>query len=393
MKRAFQLVLLYGVVAACASSPEPNGIEPGSKEARSWADALGSQITAPYHAPEHRAFDFWIGEWEANWRPPQEGAFEHQKEGSFTRQRVFPVLGGKAIIELAWARDNPQDPSQRGFSIRYFDPARARWVMAQNWPNENNTGGAFTDQLIGNEHLGRLTMYSAARRPKPDGSFADEHRRYNFTDIRPGVSFRWDGSNSGDKGATWFTWYVVDFLRQRDLDPFGAAGTDFPGVHDKALCTEEPHGAMNALRGEWEGVRVDAGGKESPARLSAGLVLDGCGVLAALETDDRREILAVGYDERFSSWAIFRLDDRPGTTHAYYISEEAGEGAAFAEAPMLAIKDEVSPYREAASFSSASAERRLIFSSLSNDGLVLRDEARQPGSGWTLIAEYRLTRR
>ncbi|MFC2954117.1 hypothetical protein ACFOOP_19425 [Marinicaulis aureus] len=389
MKQAYAIVLMLVLAVACKPAQSPQ-----SADEDSWASALGSGVDDAYEAPEYRAFDFWIGEWEANWRSQPEGEFYHEKEGSWTRQRVFPVLGGKALIELAWARDNPEAPSQRGFSIRYYDSARERWVMAQNWPNGQNQGGAFTDQLIGEEHLGRLTMYSLAERPQPDGSLSVAHRRYNFTDIRPGVSFRWDGSNTRDGGATWLTWNVVDFLRLRDLNTFGDAGTDFPGVHKKTLCTEEPHGAMDGLAGDWRGVRRDADGVETPVRFSAGLVLDGCGVLAALETQNRREILAVGYYDRFEKWVIFRLDDQPGTTHSYFVSDVAGDGAVFAEADKLAIVDEFAPYLREESFEAASAHRRLMFERIGEQELVLREENRSgDAESWSLKAEYHLTRR
>lgn len=393
MKRFFAVALISALPFACAPAETPPPAPTLAMEEGSWAEALGAGITDAYAAPEHRAFDFWIGEWDANWRSRPEGEFYHEKEGSWTHQRVFPVLGGKALIELAWARDNPEEPGQRGFSIRYYDPARERWVMAQNWPNAQNQGGAFTDQLIGEDHLGRFTMYSIVERPQEDGSLSVAHRRYNFTDIRPGVSFRWDGSNTRDKGATWFTWYVVDFHRLGDVSPFGAAGTDFPGVHGKTLCTEDPHGAMNGLAGEWEGVRADADGAETPARFSAGLVLDGCGVLAALETADAREILAAGYYDRFEKWAIFRLDDRPGATHSYFVSDAAGEGAVFAEAQRLAIVNEFEPYLRAASFETDGARRRLSFETIAARELILREESRSADGAWSVDAQYRFQRR
>lgn len=209
-----------------------------SEESSTWADVLGAEIINDWRAIEHRAFDFWIGEWEMNWRPPADGQLRHQPEGSWTRQRVFPILGGKALIELAWARDNPHPPSQRGFSIRYYDPARERWVMAQNWPNATNTGTAFLDQLIGDAHHGRLTMYSITTRPDSDGNPRTEHRRYNFSDIRPGIGFRWDGSNTADFGATWYTWYVVDAYRKGDLDPFRPLVRLFPAFTARRCATK-----------------------------------------------------------------------------------------------------------------------------------------------------------
>ena len=367
--------------------------EPRASDAPvSWADALGSDIQTEYAGEEFRAFDFWIGEWNANWRARPQGEFYHQKEGSWTHQKVFPVLGGKALIELAWDRDKPQEASQRGFSIRYFDPARERWVMAQNWPNATNQGSAFTDQLIGDEHLGRLSMYSITERPNAEGEIVTQHRRYNFTDVRPGVSFRWDGSNTPDEGANWFTWYVVDFLRQGDVGEFGEAGAPLPGVHGDNLCTAEPHGALDGLQGQWTGTMTGADGVQSQATFTAGLALDGCGVIAALEADGGRTLWATGYAEQFQKWVIFRLDDQPGTTHAYFVSDAAGAGAIFNEAPGLAIADEFTPYLRPSSFEADGAARRIIFDILSEDELVLREEHRSE-DGWRTGAAYRFARK
>lgn len=369
------------------------GASAAAQEDVTWADALNAKVEPAWSAPEHRAFDFWIGEWEMNWRDKPEGEFYHQKEGSWTRQRVFPILGGKALVELAWARDNPEEASQRGFSIRYFDPARERWVMAQNWPNENNQGSAFLDQLIGDEHLGRLTMYSITRRPADDGTIDIQHRRYNFTDIRPGLSFRWDGSNTRDEGATWYTWNIVDSHRRRDLDPFGSVGSSFPGVHEKTLCTEGPHGAFNGLTGVWEGMATDANGGAAPVRLSAGVGLDGCGVLGSLELEDKTAFLALGFFERLGKWLTYYLDDRPGTKHAYYVADKAGEGAVFQHAPALTIKDEFTAYTLDEYFEPADSTRRIVWETISDSELVFREEARDGADDeWTIKTGYRLTK-
>ena len=360
---------------------------------QSWSDVLGSEISPPYDSPEHRSFDFWIGEWEMNWRAPDAGKLKHQAEGSWTRQRVFPILGGKALVELAWARDNPEQPSQRGFSIRYFDPTRNRWIMSQNWPNAANNGSAFIDQLIGDMHHGRLTMYSAVRRPNAEGELTDEHRRYNFSDIRPGVGFRWDGSNTADLGVTWNTWYVVDSHRKRDLDSFRPAGSDFPNVHEQQLCTSEPHGGFNALRGRWHGTAKSPDGDTASASFNAGLVLDGCGITGILSVDGARTFLAVGYFERESKWVTYRLSDVPGAGHAYFVSDDAGSGATFTEAPDLAINDEFSLFAATENFSINDALRRTIWTKVADSHIVVRDEARTDvTAAWQATQIYELTR-
>lgn len=352
-----------------------------------WEDVLDVRIADDWRGDNDRAFDFWIGEWDANWRPPSEETFEHAAEGSWSHQRVFPILGGKAIVELAWARDNPAEPSQRGFSIRYFDPARERWVMAQNWPNQRTTGSAFTDQLIGAEHFGRRTMYSHTARPLPDGGFSQEHRRYNFTDVRE-TSFRWDGSNTSDNGQSWTTWYVVDFNRLGEFEAIGAAGSDFPGVFDKALCTEEPHGAFDAVAGSWQGVATDAGGGEVPAAMHMGVVLDGCGVIGVVQAGDEKSFRAIGYHERFERWVSYELSAAHGEPHHYRVAEAAGEGAAFEAASALAIKDEKTPYLSPQAFDTAGALARTVWEKISEDEIVLREETRNAAAG-----DWRLERR
>ena len=377
-------------VGACTA---PAQSQASGDDEFTWADALGAEIADEWRGDEHRAFDFWIGEWEMNWRGRPEGEFFHQAEGSWTHQRVFPILDGKAIIELGWARDAPEQPSQRGFSIRYYDTTKEHWVMAQNWPNATNQGGGFLDQLVGREHHGRLTMYSATRRAQPDGTFSPEHRRYNFADIRPGVGFRWDGSNSPDEGATWYTWYVVDAYRRRDLDPYGAAGTAFPGVHEEVLCTDEPHGGFDNLQGVWEGTANDADGEVSVARFSAGVLLDGCGVAAVLENEAGRTFMTFAYHPRLEEWISYRLDDQPGTVHAYFVSKSAGAGAAFEQAETAVIQDELTPFIAAAPFDTSNSLRRTVWTAISDTEISFREETRENAtSEWGVAASYRLAR-
>ncbi len=357
----------------------------------SWADMLDSDIQTRYQGAEHRAFDFWVGEWNMNWRQRSPEDFYHATEGSWMHHRVFPILGGKAIIELAWDRDKP---SQRGFSVRYYDPARESWVMAQNWPNQSGNGLAFLDQLIGKEHLGRLTMYSVSPRRQADGTVVNEHRRYNFADIRPGVSFRWDGSNTPDKGATWYTWTIVDAHRMRALDPYGSAGTAWPGQHEDQLCDVGPHGSFDVLEGLWEGTRSDALGESEPVKFAAGRLLDGCGLAAVLQEPGKRTFMTFGYADRYESWVTYRLDDIPGTTHTYRVSAIAGNGATFEEASKLPIVDEFTPYYLMDSFRAADALKRTVWVSIESDRIEFREESRNSASGtWQIDWSYELYRR
>jgi hypothetical protein len=237
-------------------------------------------------------------------------------------------------------------------------------------------------------------MYSVTKRRNKEGEIVSEHRRYNFTDIRPGVSFRWDGSNTPDEGATWFTWNIVDAHRRRDLDPYGVSGTSFPGVHQKNLCTDEPHGAFNNLEGVWTGEMTDAAGAVSPARYAAGLALDGCGVMGVLDAGGMKTFLAVGYHPRFEKWVFYRLDDQPGTPHGYFVSDEASEGAAFLHAPGLSIRDEFTAYNEPESYAPGDSLRRVVWETFNPEHISLRIESRAArDAAWQTQAVYSLEKR
>ncbi|HKJ15772.1 MAG TPA: hypothetical protein VJ984_00295 [Xanthomonadales bacterium] len=362
-------------------------------KSNTWGDALGSEITPEWNNPDHRAFDFWVGEWEMTWRGRQPDNFHFDEDGSVTRQRVFPILGGKALVELAWAIDaNADEPSQRGFSIRYYDEKREKWVMAQNWPGPGNPGYAFLDQLIGFKDFNRFSMYSAIRRPQQDGSYQYGHRRYNFADISDG-SFRWDGSNTYDDGQTYMTWNVVDATRIRPLDQFGAAGTSWPGYIGGQLCTDEPNGAYDHIEGSWAGT-LEEPGNSKKVTMNAGRLLDGCAVALAVNIEGGRQIFStLSFEPRSGNWIMFTLDNRPGMGHVYFWSPDAGEGATFHQAPGLSIKNDQELYVLDENFDATAARTRLIWQKVESDRIVIERQHRSDeGSNWETGATYSLNR-
>ena len=311
---------------------------------RSWAQELDTTISPNYASSEHRTFDFWIGDWDVNWRSQLPGEFHHQKVGSWTRNRVFPVLGGKAIMEIAWDRDMPEQPSQRGMSIRYFDTDKNRWVMAQHWPSASGAGWAMVDQLIGEAHHGRVSVYSTQVRANADGTTREEHRRYNFTDIRLGKSLRWDGANTADMGVTWNTWAISEMHRMGDVAPLGSAGMPLPDVVNELLCPNAPHGSFDFLQGTWVGDRETQHGDARTVTVTAGKSLDGCSIVSVIESGGIRTLTTLAYSDFFELWFWFRLDDQPGTKHNYLVSTDARELPTFIEARTLAIEDEFSHF-------------------------------------------------
>ncbi len=360
---------------------------------QSWNTVLDTEVRPPWNEDRHRQFDFWIGEWQMQWRRQQPGAFYHDSSGTWTRQHVFPALGGKALIEIAWNRDAPETPSQRGMSIRYYNETTKRWVMAQSWPNPNGGSTGFVDQLTGSQYLGRHSLYSVVQLPQADGEPKTEHRRYDFSDIRPEKNFRWQGSNTADEGATWYTWYQVDAHYLRPLDTLADADDSLPGMHNKQLCADTPQRRLDVLAGVWWN-EVGNGQGDSPAvRFTAGEILDGCGLLAVLDVDDEKRLMTFGYLSRFDRHVMMLLDSRPGSPHRYFVATASEDNLVFEDAPGLAIADEFAPYLTNQAFDTQSALTRIVVNT-SNANQLLIEEQRRPSESddWIRERGFRLRR-
>jgi hypothetical protein len=356
-----------------------------------WNDWLGTTITAPYDVPAHRSYDFWTGSWRAEWLSHEEGNFDFTVLGNVTRHYVFPALDGKVLIEMTDPFDlDPSAAQGRGFSIRYYIEEEDRWIMAQNWPGPANSGIAFTDQLTGSFTHGRVELFSVTGRPNEDGS--DNHRRYIFSDITD-QTFRWDGSQSSDRGQTWFMWNAVPFTRLAAFPDLVTQGPDLPTYGEGKLCIEAPHGNLDGLVGTWEGT-VSAGGTSEPARAAAGRMLDGCAVGVTFHHPDSgfRLLTFYGFSDLFGHWVQLRIDNQPGTRHEYRITPEA-EPRSFEQAPRLAIANRYDRYLSMANFNSEGAVTRTRFELLDDDHVVIVEEVRPtPDAEWELDRRYDLQR-
>ncbi|MEE2567088.1 hypothetical protein [Hyphobacterium marinum] len=359
---------------------------------RTWDEVLGTEVTEDWQSAEHRQYDFWTGRGEGNWRPREEAGLGHVEDGQRQRHYVFPALDGKAIIEIAEPRDlTPGEAQGRGFSIRYYNEAAGRWVMAQHWPNPQFDGIVFLDQLTGEEHHGRIAVYSADMRAQtPEGE--PQIRRYQFSDIRAD-GFRWDGANTADGGETWRTWMVVDFQRLGDMPSLPAAGEPLPGYSEGLLCQTEPHGALDGLVGEWSGEAVSANGDVEPARFTAGHMLDGCAIAGVIERPESgyRGLLAWSYTPILQRWIAFYLNNTPRSPHLYFASETAGEGASFFQLPAV-IADERTPFITNARAGEDTARARTVWETLNEAELVWRVEYRGQDGNWQPYITYRFAR-
>lgn len=350
--------------------------------------AVGQDIAPPFDAGEHRAFDFWIGEWEADWQRKDPDALDAYLALTQMTHRVMPVLSGKALIELAAPAADPAQPGLRGFSIRYFDAASGEWIMAQHWPSPDDVGLAFTDQLRGTGQHGRHEVYShAAQRSEQAGQ--PIIRRYTFSDIAP-QRLRWDMGVTSDAGATWATPLVMHFNRTQETSQLWMPGEDWFGHGTGASCTDEPHGAFDALAGHWSGTVTPAGEQAMPISWQGGQMLDGCAVGGLLTAPAGEEFVAWSYSPQLERWVEFSLNDRPGEGHEYMTSTSGGPGAVFNPDPSLLIESRTEPYY---GLDAGPALRRSRWTTFTADELVVEIDTRENGEAdWVPAAVMHMQR-
>ena len=218
-----------------------------------------------------RRFDFWVGEWDVNLRTLQEDLT--WQDSHRARASIYSILGGKAILEL-W-----DSQPIKGFSLRYFDTGKNRWVLWLNWPGPNRSGSS---SLEGRFRHGRGEFFST--RKQPDGT--ELLSRYSFSDISP-VSLRWDDAYSKDGGKTWSRSWIMEFSRTAAA-PEWPRGKIGPTFEDGARCDRGEFRALDMLAGERRGEIAfgpDGDGGSVAARLRGVKILDGCAVMTLLGRD------------------------------------------------------------------------------------------------------------
>jgi hypothetical protein len=144
------------------------------------AASPGPAIAQPCAAPEHRQFDFWIGEWEVR------GA-----DGRMLGiNRITSILSGCALQE-EWTSANAK---LRGVSHNAYDPSDGRWHQAwvDTTPSRLDLVGGLVD--------GRMVMEQRSR----DQKGASLVQRITWTPLAGGrIQQLWE--TSSDDGRTWKT--------------------------------------------------------------------------------------------------------------------------------------------------------------------------------------------
>ncbi|HEY1251378.1 MAG TPA: hypothetical protein VGH97_09320 [Thermoanaerobaculia bacterium] len=130
----------------------------------------------PCASPEHRQFDFWLGEWEVRESGKVAGA-----------NRISRILGGCALREEWTGAGGGQ-----GTSLNVYDPARRRWH--QTWADDKG----LVLLLDGEWRNGRMVL--EGERPITEGKTSRE--RISWTPQAGGrVRQLWE--SSADAGKTW----------------------------------------------------------------------------------------------------------------------------------------------------------------------------------------------
>jgi Protein of unknown function (DUF1579) len=137
-----------------------------------------------------RAFDFWLGEWEARW-----------SGGHVGRNRVSAILDAHVVLEEFDGR--PGTPLV-GISVSVFDEAARAW--RQTWVDNQGSYLDFAGGLVdGRMELERRALVEGRR----------VRQRMVWSEIESD-RFRWEWQLSPDDDGSWRTLWEIRYTRLRD---------------------------------------------------------------------------------------------------------------------------------------------------------------------------------
>jgi hypothetical protein len=141
---------------------------------------------APCSDPKASEFDFWLGEWSAEWG-----------EGGHGTNMITKTMGGCVILENFTDLD-PGPDALLGMSVSIYVAKESCWK--QTWVD--NQGGYL--DFKGGMTDGQMVL---SRETQVDGQTV--RQRMVWHDIQPD-SFEWNWDRSRDGGETWKTlWHIV----------------------------------------------------------------------------------------------------------------------------------------------------------------------------------------
>jgi len=149
--------------------------------------------------PEHRQFDFWVGDWDVvvQARATPEGPWGEAKG----RQHVESILGGCAIAET-FSADGPGTP-WNGRSYSSWQAPLGTW--RQTWVDDSGGYLAFTGTLVN----GVMTLVGESRK---QGDKTVQMRMV-FSDITP-RSLHWEWQRTDDDWKTSSAMMKIAYTRR-----------------------------------------------------------------------------------------------------------------------------------------------------------------------------------
>ena len=262
-----------------------------------YSASLLAQLPNPLTLEKDRQFDFWVGEWDVNLRikQPDQQWLDQVK----SQAKIYLINDGRAVLEL-WNDLRPT--GIKGFSLRYYDFQKEKWVLWLNWPGPNASG---MSSLEGEFRHGRGEFFSGK---------GDTLTRYSFSDITP-YSLRWDDAFTKDGGKTWTHGWIMEFTRTQQ-EPDWPSGTQGHTYDQGGRCNLPAFDAFRGLVGDWEGeVREKQGSawKTGKASLNGFEVLAGCAVLNFMTTEVEGETAKEFSIKTYNTYAKKLTDGRLGS--------------------------------------------------------------------------------
>jgi len=275
-----------------------------------------AQQANPLTLAKDRQFDFWVGEWDVNLRIQQpDKTWLNQVK---SKAEIYSINGGRAILEL-WNDSRIQ--GIKGFSLRYYDWKREKWVLWLNWPSPNASG---MSSLEGEFRHGRGEFF---------GGKGDTLTRYSFSDISP-YHLRWDDAFTKDGGKTWTHNWIMEFTRTA-AEPAWPEGEEGHTYDQGSRCNLPGFDVFRGLVGNWKGEAEKKSGdswQKGSATLKGFGVLQGCAVLNFTTEQYGQEKTEAFSIKTFNTYAQKLSDGRIGdqdedTMRRYFGS--VGEGKSY----------------------------------------------------------------
>ncbi|MDX6510638.1 MAG: hypothetical protein QOE36_142 [Gaiellaceae bacterium] len=147
-----------------------------------------SSVRAQAPVEPARAFDFWLGEWDAVWSDGAQGS-----------NSVTAELDGRVVVERFDGRPGAE---LQGMSVSVFDLEADTWrqTWVDNLGNYLDFEGRFSD--------GAMDL----RRTAPDGTLW----RMRWYDIAH-EAFSWSWERSDDAGTNWEPRWQIEYTRRGRL--------------------------------------------------------------------------------------------------------------------------------------------------------------------------------